>query len=185
MCFVCPSWLSFILYNPIRKCLTDREKVMEESGITRESVVLEIGPGNGFFTEVLAERAKKVLAVELQAGMAGKLKRRVERFGEKVEVITADIATYDIGSEVADVCFLYYAFHEVSDKAKAAQNISKAVKKGGTLALYEPTVEVSKAAMAETVALFEGLGFKRELERGDLFTRSARLRKMENSERMR
>ena len=73
---VCPSWLSFVLYNPIRKALTDREKIIAESGITGESVVLEVGAGNGFFTEVLVRTARKVYAVELQEAMLEKLKRR-------------------------------------------------------------------------------------------------------------
>jgi len=58
MC-ICPSWLSFILYNPIRKALTDREKILDECGITPHSTVLEVGAGNGFLTEVVAQRAKK------------------------------------------------------------------------------------------------------------------------------
>lgn len=44
---VCPSWLSFILYNPDRKVFTDREKVLDESGVIADSIVLEVG-GGGF-----------------------------------------------------------------------------------------------------------------------------------------
>ncbi|HWR72739.1 MAG TPA: rRNA adenine N-6-methyltransferase family protein, partial [Nitrospirota bacterium] len=63
---VCPHWLSGILYNPLRKAFTDRLAVLRESGIRESSVVLEVGAGNGFFTEVLAGRARLVYAVELQ-----------------------------------------------------------------------------------------------------------------------
>jgi len=57
---VCPSWLSCILYNPARKASTDRRRIMSESKISGKSVVLEVGAGNGFLTEVLAEHAAKV-----------------------------------------------------------------------------------------------------------------------------
>lgn len=84
---VCPSWLAFILYNPVRKAFTEREKILDESGIAKDSVVLEVGAGNGFLTEALAEHARKVYAVELQDGMIKMLKRRIARFGEKVSII--------------------------------------------------------------------------------------------------
>ncbi len=178
MCGVCPSWLSFILYNPIRKALTDRMKVLEEAGITPGAVVLEVGSGNGFLTEVLARVCRKVYAVELQEGMARKLRKRISRFGETVQVIQGDIAFVEMEEGVADVCLLYYCFHEVSARDEAAVRIGRAVKKGGRLAIYEPTVEVRPADMERTVSLFEKIGFHTEQQRAGTFTRFARLRKV-------
>lgn len=177
MSAVCPSWLSFILYNPLRKAFTDRQKILDESGITPDSTVLEIGAGNGFFTEAIAARARKVIAVELQAGMVTKLKKRIQRFQEKVDIVQSDIASPGIGENFSDICLLYYCFHEVSNKGDAAVNISKAVRDNGILSIYEPTLEVSKSAMQETINLFEQKGFSKELERDGTFTRFARLRK--------
>ncbi len=177
MCGVCPSWLSFILYNPVRKALTDREKVLDESGVAPDSVVLEVGPGNGFLTEAIAGRAGRVFSVELQEGMARKLKRRVESYGDRVEIIVADISAVAMPEGTFDVCLLYYSFHEIARQEEAAVNIARSMKKGGILSIYEPAVEVKKADMARTVGFFERLGFRREDERSGLFTRFARLRK--------
>ena len=174
---ICPSWLSFILYNPIRNAVTDKKKVLDESGVTGGSIVLEIGAGNGFFTEALAERAKKVYAVELQDGMVRKLRRRAQRFGDTVSIIHGDVSSQQIGEDFADVCFLYYSFHEVGDKIDAAKNITRAVKMCGVLAIYEPTLEVGKTAMQRTVQIFQDHGFKQEHERNGFFTRFVRMRK--------
>lgn len=174
---ICPSWLSFILYNPVRKALTDRKKIADESGITPDSVVLEVGAGNGFLTEVVAERAKKVYAVELQDGMVRKLKKRVQRFGNIVDIIQGDIATLSIGDEFVDVCLVYYSFHEVVKKVDAAKIMSKAIRMGGVLSIYEPTIEVNKPDMQKTTVMFEGLGFKKEMGWNRFFTRFVRLRK--------
>lgn len=174
---VCPSWLSFVLYNPLRKFLTDRERIMAESAITSDSVVLEVGAGNGFLTEALAARARKVIAVELQEGMVKKLRKRVSRFGDRVDIILGDIASVTLGDASADVCLLYYCFHEVADKAHAVEQISRFVKEGGSLSVYEPGIEVSKADMVNTVGMFEHAGFVLEHERDNRFTRFARLRK--------
>ena len=174
---ICPPYLSFILYNPIRKALTDRKRILDESGVTESSVVLEIGAGNGFITEAIAQRAKKVYANEFQPGMVKKLKKRMEKFGDKVDVLLCDIAGCDIGEEFADVGIMYYSFHEIDNQAGAVKNIGRAIKKSGTLSIYEPTIEINKAAMQKTAGMFEAVGFEKEVERDGLFTRFVRLRK--------
>ncbi len=178
---ICPSYLSFILYNPIRKALTDRKRVLDESGITESSIVLEIGAGNGFITEAVAQRAKKVYANELQPGMVRKLKTRTKRFGDRVNIMLCDIAACDIGVGLADVGIMYYSFHEISNQTDAAKNIARAIKAGGMLSIYEPTIEVNKSAMQKTVKMFEGSGFEKEVERDGSFTRFVRLRKSVSS----
>jgi ubiquinone/menaquinone biosynthesis C-methylase UbiE len=178
MCVVCPPWLSFILYNPLRKILTDRGKVLEEAGITCDSVVLEVGSGNGFFSEILAQQAKKVYAVELQQAMVAKLKKRVARFGDRVRIIECDIAACGIEDKVADACLMYYSFHEVKDKAGAVRTVCRVLKEGGVLSVYEPTIEVNAREMRNTVEMCVQSGFKREAERTGLFTRFVKLRKI-------
>jgi ubiquinone/menaquinone biosynthesis C-methylase UbiE len=177
MCGVCPSWLSFILYNPVRKALTDREKVLDESGITPDSVVLEVGPGNGFFTEAIAGRAGRVLSIELQEGMARKLRGRTASFGDKVKIEVGDVASIVMPDGAFDVCLLYYSFHEIAGQEAAAVNIARSLKPGGIISIYEPSFEVRKADMRKTIGFFERLGFHREEERNGIFTRFARLRK--------
>lgn len=150
---------------------------MDECGVTKDSVVLEVGAGNGFLTEVIAERAKEVYTVELQEGMVRKLQKRVLRFADKVSIIHGDIASVILKEEVFDICLMYYSFHEVNNKMDAADHISMAVKTGGILSIYEPAIEVKKLKMEKTSNLFEHRGFKKEMERAGFFTRFVRLRK--------
>ena len=42
------------------------EKIVDSAEVTKDDIVLEIGPGIGTMTQALAERAGKVIAVELQ-----------------------------------------------------------------------------------------------------------------------
>jgi ubiquinone/menaquinone biosynthesis C-methylase UbiE len=177
---VCPSWLSFILYNPIRTAFTDRKAILTDSGITEKSVVLEVGAGNGFLTEELAGHAQKVYAVELQDGMIKKLRKRVARFGERVFIMKGDIASIPLEEEFADVCIVYYSFHEFVDKQKAADAISSAIKPWGALSIYEPTIEVSKRIMLRTSLMFEQKGFVKMMEKNGIFTRFMRFKKTKN-----
>ena len=62
------------------------------AGITRDDVVLEIGPGRGFLTGFLAERAKLVHAVELDPDVLPELRRTA---GENVRIHEADALRFD------------------------------------------------------------------------------------------
>ncbi|NOY39614.1 MAG: class I SAM-dependent methyltransferase [Nitrospirae bacterium] len=168
-----------MLYNPVRKVLTNREKALEESGITGESVVLEVGAGNGFFTEILARTAKKVYAVELQDGMLEKLKKRIAGCAGNVKILQGNISELDLPDEFADVAFIYYAFHEIERKPEGVKKIARAVKVNGILSIYEPAIEVGKEAMDKTRDAFESEGFRTEIRRDTLFTRFLRMRKEE------
>ncbi len=178
MSMVCPSWLSFILYNPVRKTFSNRSKILRESGIAEGSVVIEAGAGNGFLTEVLAAVAKKVIVIELQEDMVRKLKKRISGHDGNVDILTGDIASCSLEAGFADVCLLYYSFHEFSDKPGAVRNIVRAVKSRGIISLYEPTVEVGKKTMQKTVGMFADAGCEKEMEFTTIFTRFVRLRKV-------
>ena len=156
---------------------SDREAIVKESGVTQDSVVLEIGAGNGFLTEVLAQNAKKVYAVELQERMIRKLSKRVRKFGDRISIIKGDISSVRLREDCADIGILYYSFHEFEEKERAAYSIHHAVKKGGSVSIYEPTIEVGKKAMLRTSALFEERGFQKTKERCGFFTRFIRLEK--------
>jgi 16S rRNA (adenine1518-N6/adenine1519-N6)-dimethyltransferase len=58
--------------------------------------VLEIGPGIGSLTELLAQQVKKVVAVELDEQLAGELLERISV--DNVEVISQDILKFDLTS---------------------------------------------------------------------------------------
>lgn len=73
-----------------------RRRIVEALALGPDDLVIEIGPGQGAMTGLLAERASQVVAVELDPDLAGKLARQ---FADalNVEVITADILEVDVG----------------------------------------------------------------------------------------
>ncbi len=66
------------------------EEIVDASEISKNDVVLEVGPGKGSLTQVLAERSKKVIAVEKDHELVVYLK---EKFAEQnnIEIIEGDI----------------------------------------------------------------------------------------------
>ncbi|MFC2026352.1 16S rRNA (adenine(1518)-N(6)/adenine(1519)-N(6))-dimethyltransferase RsmA [Chloroflexota bacterium] len=73
--------------------LVDREvlaKVAEAAGLTPDDIVIEVGPGLGVLTGGLAEKAGRVIAIELDDRLAGILKQRLASAGN-VTVVNGDI----------------------------------------------------------------------------------------------
>ncbi|HEY3972879.1 MAG TPA: 16S rRNA (adenine(1518)-N(6)/adenine(1519)-N(6))-dimethyltransferase RsmA [Candidatus Sulfotelmatobacter sp.] len=72
-------------------------RVVETLGDVSQSTVLEIGPGRGILTSLLAKRARRLIAVELDRVLAAQLRLK---FGmaRNVEVIEADVLAIDFDS---------------------------------------------------------------------------------------
>ena len=66
-------------------------------GVTGDDVVLEVGPGRGFLTTFLAERAKLVYAIELDPDVTAELRRAIRSF-DNVIVHEADALRFDYES---------------------------------------------------------------------------------------
>ena len=75
----------------IDKSVAERE--INYATINKNDTVLEIGPGNGILTEIIAEKAKHVIAVEIDKKLVEKLKKNILK---NVTLITADILDLDL-----------------------------------------------------------------------------------------
>jgi 16S rRNA (adenine1518-N6/adenine1519-N6)-dimethyltransferase len=69
-------------------------RIVRESGITGDDVVLEVGPGLGSLTLALLDVARRVIAVEVDAKLAGLLPETVAAYApeqaDRFEVVHAD-----------------------------------------------------------------------------------------------
>ena len=77
------------------------ERIAEDSGVDRQTGVLEIGPGIGPLTQQLALRAGKVCAVELDTRLEPILAKTVGEFGN-LEILWGDVLKQDIPALVAE-----------------------------------------------------------------------------------
>jgi len=66
------------------------EEMASAAELTKNDVVLEVGPGTGNLTEILAERAKKVVAVEKDRDLIPILREKFET-SKNVEIVEGDI----------------------------------------------------------------------------------------------
>lgn len=71
------------------------ERVMDAAGVSGEDCVLEIGPGIGTMTQLLAERAGKVVAVEIDRNLIPILEETLSPYSN-VTVINEDVLKLDV-----------------------------------------------------------------------------------------
>ena len=71
------------------------EGIVENANITKDDCVLEIGPGIGSMTQVLADSAKKVIAVEIDKVLIPILEETMADY-KNVKIINEDILKLDI-----------------------------------------------------------------------------------------
>ena len=70
------------------------EQIVDALGDVTNSVVVEIGPGKGALTQVLARKARQLIAVEVDRMMSTELRFRY-RLQPQVEIIEADVLKLD------------------------------------------------------------------------------------------
>ena len=63
--------------------------MVRDAGVTRRDIVLEIGPGIGALTEIIAEAAREVVSVEIDDNLARIAKKELSNFNN-VEIVVTD-----------------------------------------------------------------------------------------------
>ena len=71
------------------------DNIADAAGITSEDTVLEIGPGFGSLTQTVAERAKKVISLEIDTKLIPILNETLADYNN-IEIINKDILKCDI-----------------------------------------------------------------------------------------
>ena len=79
------------------------ERIISEAEITKDDVVLEIGPGIGTMTQYLCESASKVIAVEIDNTLIPILADTLSEY-DNVTVINEDVLKLDINKIVEEEC---------------------------------------------------------------------------------
>lgn len=163
---VCPWWLGYFLISPLRRLQLNPAKLLTpwvRQGIT----VLEPGPGMGFFTIPLAQLVGprgRVIAVDVQPKMIGKLKRRVAKAGleDRVDARLAaaeSLGIKDLDGKV-DFTLAFAVVHEMPSTRHFFAENATASKAGARLLLVEPAGHVTAEEFAAELRQAAQAGFK-------------------------
>jgi FkbM family methyltransferase len=86
--------------------------ILRGLGLTKKSLVVDIGAGTGQFTLAAAPICARVIAVDVSPVMLDLLRDKLRRQGvSNVELVRAGFLTYEHAGEPADIVYSRYALH--------------------------------------------------------------------------
>ncbi len=163
---VCPWWIGYLLLSPVRRLYQSPRSILSPH-VRAGMVVVEPGPGMGFFTLDLARLVGdqgKVIAIDLQPRMLRALERRAARRGVRNRIETRLVARDRTGMEDLegriDLVFAFAVVHELPDKARFFVAAARALKPGGRLLIAEPRGHVNEASFGRTLAKAEAAALR-------------------------
>jgi ubiquinone/menaquinone biosynthesis C-methylase UbiE len=114
--------------------------LLRELGLTRDSLVVELGAGTGQFTVAVAPACARVIAVDVSPVMLRALTAKLAARGiDNVEPVRAGFLSYEHAGAPADIVYSRYALHHLPDlwKALALERMHRLLRPGGVLRLWD------------------------------------------------
>jgi trans-aconitate 2-methyltransferase len=109
--------------------------VLDRLELSGDERVLDAGCGSGRVTEALAERLPNgtVVALDASAAMLTEARRRLARFGERIDYVEADLQEPLPVDPPVDAILSTSTFHWVRDHARLFRNLAVVLRPGGWL----------------------------------------------------
>lgn len=118
----------------------DELAALQEAGLGRDAVVIDLGAGTGQFALAAAGSVRKVIAVDVSPVMLDHLRAKLGASGvDNVACVAGGFLTYEHGGEPADLLYTRLALHHLPDfwKARALVRMAEMLKPGGILRLSD------------------------------------------------
>lgn len=112
--------------------------VLDRLPLEGDETVLDAGCGSGRVTEMLIERLPggRVIALDASPSMVEEARRRLARFGDRVDFVVADLGRPFAlpGGRPVDAILSTATFHWVTDHDALFRNLAAVIRPGGRLA---------------------------------------------------
>ena len=101
--------------------------------------VLEVGGGSGAMAEELLTRVPdlSMTIADIDPAMLDAAKRRLARFGERVQIQLADVTALDFPDATFDQAYCWLMLHHTLSWERALSELSRVVRSGGVVVGYD------------------------------------------------
>ena len=169
------------LLNPLRKLFLSPKKLVRRLELKPDSMVLELGPGPGYFSPETARSLPegKLVLVDIQQEMLDMARERLTRLGlGNVVYLRGDAASLPAEDESFDVVFLVAVLGEVPDQQACLREIRRVLRPDGMVSFTEQKLGdphfISPDEMLKTA---EAAGFRLCARYGPSFNYTVNFRK--------
>jgi ubiquinone/menaquinone biosynthesis C-methylase UbiE len=162
---VCPWWMGYLLISPFRQLYQNPEEILAPY-VKKHMMVLEIGPGMGYFTLPMARMVGedgRIICVDVQKRMLKSLIRRAKRarLADRITTVVASAISLriDAFADKVDFVLAFAVVHEVPDQENLFREIYRTMKDGAPLLISEPTGHTTPESFAEMLDITRRQGF--------------------------
>lgn len=158
---VYPHELAFILDNPLRNLILPAPRLADRLHLSAASMVLEIGPGPGYFSPEVARRipAGQLVLFDIQREMLSKSRAKLTRKGYRnVRLVQGSADMLPFKSEKFDVVFLVTVLGEVPNPSGCIADISRVLRPAGLLSLTEQAGDPDALTISQLRDMGETVG---------------------------
>ena len=159
---ICHEKHSWALDNGLRRMFQPPVRITDQY-IQPGMKIIDLGCGPGYFTIPMAQKAGtngQVTAVDVQAGMLVRLRKRVEGTQLERRIILHQCSQERIGlAEQFDFALAFYMIHEVPDQENFLTEVYELLKPNAQFLIVEPKGHVSLIAFQETINIAKKIGF--------------------------
>jgi ubiquinone/menaquinone biosynthesis C-methylase UbiE len=118
----------------------ERLAELATAGLARasEALVIDVACGPGTFTRPFAPRVRRAVGVDLTPAMIEKARAEAARAGlANMELVTGDAYALPFADGVAGVVACGYAFHHMTEPARALAEMARVLRPGGRVAIAD------------------------------------------------
>ena len=158
-----PHELAFLLTIPLRRLIQPPRTVVQRLHVKRDSRVLEVGPGPGYFSVEVAREIPqgRLVLFDLQREMLAKARSRLRRAGAtNVAFAQGDGSRIPFSSGSFDVVFLVAVLGEIPDPAACVESLHRVLRPGGLLSITATIGDPDALSQEDAKELMQSKGFE-------------------------
>jgi ubiquinone/menaquinone biosynthesis C-methylase UbiE len=158
-----PPEYAFTLLFPLRNIFISPQKLIDRLELREDSVVLEVGPGPGYFSAKVAQALPqgKLFLADIQKEMLDHAKKRLTRKKiNNVEYHLCDVSSLPFGNDSFDAIFMVTVLGEIENRQKCITEFNRVLHKNGILSISEQAGDPDKLEAEEIKSLLQDSGFK-------------------------
>lgn len=100
------------------------ETVLKVADLGPEDIIMDVGGGDGFYSLIFSETAKKVIYVDPSESAASLIRSKLESSSGKIEILKEDICQMKLPHGVTKV-FFSNSFHDISCRSQVVERFSR------------------------------------------------------------
>ncbi len=159
---LCPRWMCFTFDNGLRRLVQNPDQIISPY-IRQGDIVLDVGPGIGYFTIPMARLVGDrgcVIAADLQESMLRGISKRALRagVGKRIVLRHSSVDSLNVGGTM-DFALAFWMVHEVPDLKNFMAQLFDVLKEGGRLLVCEPRLHVSQKQFQKEMEAARLAGF--------------------------